>query len=114
MSWSLPIAALLFAVQTVPPRQAEMKETQPLPPSATVPAEVPEVFALPTTLRRELPELNLSVLAWNEEPAQRFVKINGERVGEGQVAVPGEEIWVREIRRQSVVIQYQSRFFILR
>lgn len=55
-------------------------------PSASVPgrpAVPPSVAELPAAERGQLPELKLTMHMWNQQPAQRFVILDGNRYGEG-------------------------------
>ena len=47
---------------------------------------------------------------WHADPAERFVLIGGRRVNEGDVA--GQQLWLREIRRDGLVLQFGDVFFV--
>lgn len=49
----------------------------------TAPPEALPVAMLDSTTRAALPPLKISMHVWNVEPAQRFVIIDGHRLGEG-------------------------------
>lgn len=92
--------------QDTPELLAAMRAAMP-----PVPEQVPDLDALPPDLRRQLPALRIEVHRWHADPAQRFVRLGGRRVMEGGVA--GQELWLREIRRDGVVMQFRNAFFVL-
>jgi hypothetical protein len=74
-----------------------------------LPAEIPAWESLPAEVRQELAALRIEVHRWHADPAQRFVMVGGRRVDEGGVL--GQELWLREIRPESVVVQYRKLIF---
>ncbi|MGI8560833.1 MAG: general secretion pathway protein GspB [Luteimonas sp.] len=68
-----------------PPPAAPAPPVSPVvrPPSATPGARMPTVAELPAEERRQLPAMKFSMHMWNEQPAQRFVILDGNRYGEG-------------------------------
>jgi len=66
---------------------------------------------LPDSIRAEVPEIKFSVLVFAADPADRFVLINGQRLGEGDSAQPG--LKVKEIRREGVVFSYRVYQFLV-
>lgn len=66
---------------------------------------------LPDSVRSDIPEIKFSVLVYAANPADRFVLINGQRLGEGDTAQPGLE--VREIRRDGVIFSYRLYQFLV-
>ena len=76
-----------------------------------VPEQVPALDALDPALRRQLPELRIAVHRWHADPDQRFVQIRDRPVREGDVV--GQELWLRQIRRDAVVMQFRGEFFVL-
>lgn len=77
-----------------------------LPP---LPAEIPSWESLPAELRQELSTLRIEMHRWHEDPAERFVMVGGRRVDEG--GVMGQELWLREVRPDGVVVQYRKLIF---
>lgn len=63
-------------------------------------------WELPQAQRAEFPELMLTVHFFAEQPADRFVLINGERYAEGQQVGPGVQLV--EIRRRGAVVEFGS------
>ena len=58
-----------------------------------------------------LPELNLQLISYSEDAAQRFVFINGFRYGQGQRVQNGPLIV--SISADSIVLRQQGRDFVL-
>ncbi len=68
-------------------------------------------WALPDAIRADVPEIKFSVLVYAKNPADRFVLINGQRLGEGDSSQPG--LVVKEIRRDGVVFSYRLYQFLV-
>ncbi|WP_181918811.1 general secretion pathway protein GspB [Wenzhouxiangella sediminis] len=74
---------------------------------------VPEylrAWELPLSVRRNLPELNLSIHVFSPNEAERFVLINGERY------VPGDaigEVNIVDISRDGAIVDFRSHRFLL-
>ena len=68
-------------------------------------------WELPDAVRSDVPEIKFSVLVYATDPADRFVLINGQRLGQGDSIQPGLE--VREIRRDGVVFSYRLYQFLV-
>jgi len=66
---------------------------------------------LPDAIRADVPEITFSVLVYAADPADRFVLINGQRLGEGDSLKPG--LVVKEIRRDGVVFSYRLYQFLV-
>jgi general secretion pathway protein B len=75
-------------------------------------SETVSFWALPDSVRERVPGLRMSVLVYAQEPEDRFVLINGERLVEGDEVVSG--LAVDEIRRDGVVFQYEYYRFLLK
>lgn len=108
------------------PLQAEPAAQPPAAESASVskpesgPAQVPiaptrpadalaMVWELPLATRRDLPPIAISMHVFAEDPAQRFIILNGERQTEG--AVVGGLI-LKEIRRDGAVFEFDGQRFL--
>jgi general secretion pathway protein B len=78
----------------------DSRETQPI-----------SYWELPDAIRNSVPEIKFSVLVYAKNPADRFVLINGERLGEGDSAQPG--LVVKEIRLDGVVFSYRLYQFLV-
>ncbi|HEY5775627.1 MAG TPA: general secretion pathway protein GspB, partial [Xanthomonadales bacterium] len=68
-------------------------------------------WELPDAVRSDIPVIKFSVLVYATDPADRFVLINGQRLGEGDSAQPG--LVVKEIRRDGVVFSYRLYQFLV-
>ena len=95
-------AAPAAAPPTTEPR--DTADTPRPPPSGD--DRVLDVAELDAGTRQALPPLKLSMHLWNEDPARRFVILDGRRLGEGDRI--GEASIVR-IERDGVLLQWQGR-----
>jgi general secretion pathway protein B len=68
-------------------------------------------WELPDAVRSDIPVIKFSVLVYATDPADRFVLINGQRLGEGDSAQPG--LVVKEIRRDGVIFSYRLYQFLV-
>lgn len=68
-------------------------------------------WELPDSIRTDVPEIKFSVLVYAANPADRFVLVNGQRLGEGDSLKPG--LLVKEIRRDGVVFSYRLYQFLV-
>ena len=75
-----------------------------------VPDTVPTWEELSADVRAQVPPLEIGMHRWHADPAERFVLIGGRRVNEGDVA--GQQLWLREIRRDGIVLQFGDVFFL--
>lgn len=110
-------------VSTAPAAAAPITSAPPAPaaPPAPVPAEtaaalpveplLPRLADLPAAERATLPPLKLSMHVFADEPAQRFVILDGRRQGEG--ASPAAGVVIEEIRRDGVVLSANGRRLLL-
>ena len=82
--------------------------TSKAPPPAGASAQ--PYAELPFSVRKSLPELRLSMHVYMADPSRRFVVLNDSRLTEGEKT--NDEIFVREIRPDGVVLEFQNqRFF---
>ena len=56
--------------------------------------------------RKQLPTLKLSMHMWNDTPAQRFVILDGQRLGEGDRI--GDAV-VEQITRDGAILDWNGR-----
>ncbi|GAB2489177.1 hypothetical protein GCM10027266_01100 [Arenimonas alkanexedens] len=78
------------------------------PPSAET---LPTLASLDAGTRAQLPPLKLSMHVFADEPAQRFVIVDGRRLGEG--ASPAAGVVLEEIRRDGLVISVNGQRLLL-
>jgi len=87
------------------------------PAAVAKPEDTPHVpdpigyWELPDAIRAEVPEIRFSVLVYANSPDDRFVLINGQRLGEGDTIEAG--LVVEEIRRDDVVLSYRLYQFLV-
>lgn len=88
-------------------------EGQPAAAPAAAPAleQLPAYWQLPYNVRKELPELKMSMHVYSATPAQRFVVLNGNRQVEGDEL--GGDVRVAEIRSDGVVLTYHGQRFLV-
>jgi len=83
--------------------------------SSTVDEYEPEMISywqVPEALREGLPDLRISVLVFAEQPENRFVLLNGERLREGEELPNG--LLLEEIRRDRAIFNYRNYRFYLK
>lgn len=85
----------------------------PAPAPAIIPAPVTEpadgtlrLSDLGREERQQLPALKLSMHMWNDTPAQRFVILDGQRLGEGDRI--GDAV-VEQITRDGAILDWNGR-----
>lgn len=107
-----------IAPPPVPPplNPSEKAPTAGAAPEAVAPAEppleqLPVYWQLPYNVRKELPDLKMSMHVYSATPAQRFVVLNGNRQVEGDEL--GGEVHVSEIRQDGVVLTFHGQRFIV-
>lgn len=85
----------------------------PAPPPAAAPpaaeAAIPRLAELPESTRRELPRLVISGSVYSDDPASRFVIINGEVMREG--GKPGADLVLEKIAPRELVLRFRGQRF---
>lgn len=76
-----------------------------MPPASTG-ADSIQLADLPADQRRQLPPLRMSLHMWDQDPARRFVIIDGARLREGDRI--GDAV-VAEINADSVLLDWSGR-----
>lgn len=120
-------AAVAEANRPPPPKpaaEAPPKAPPSLPPPVAAPPvaaaaappappleQLPVHWQLPYNVRKELPELKLSMHVYSVTPGQRFVVLNGNRQVEGDEI--GGDVHVAEIRTDGVVLTYHGQRFLI-
>lgn len=92
------VAAKLAPVPAAPPAPAPA-------PAADMP--IPRLAELPESTRRELPKLVISGSVYSDDPASRFVMINGEAVREG--AKLGPDLVLEQIGPRELVLRFKGQ-----
>lgn len=73
--------------------------------------EYVRVWELPLSVRRNLPDLQLNIHVFAEEPRERFVLVNGERFRTGDTLADG--VRLVEIRREGAIVDFRDYRFLL-
>lgn len=96
------------AVPVLP--SAALPSATPARPGGGVVAGLPDRAAL-LAAGTQVPEVNVSLHAWNRDPAARFVFVDGARAGEGSVLPSG--LRVEQITPDGTVLSWRgSRFLV--
>lgn len=85
-------------------------KTVSIQPAPHEPAPI-SYWELPDAIRADVPEIRFSVLVYAKNPEDRFVLINGQRLGEGDSSQPG--LVIKEIQRDGVVFSYRLYRFLV-
>jgi general secretion pathway protein B len=104
-----PSSATVATTPAAPPAAAALPEAPPAPrPPAPRPASDGRPMALSELdagSRKQLPALRMSMHMWNEDAGRRFVILDGQRVGEGDLI---GEAQVESITRDGVILNWQG------
>lgn len=87
---------------------------QAAPPAATPEQSEPgpvSYWELPQNVRDSMPELRITVMVYADEPADRFMLLNGQRVVEQETI---EGVKLEEIRRDGAVFRYRNYRFLVK
>ncbi len=98
-------AAIPPVEQSMPEIEDDEPEWQPQRPSHI------SYFELPVNIRQQLPELPISIRVYDEAPEKRFVIINRGRVTEGDSIPEASEVKLVEIKRDSLILEFQGYVF---
>jgi general secretion pathway protein B len=71
--------------------------------------EVVTLKDLPLSIQESLPAFNITVSVYSDDPASRIVKINSQKLQEGQYLTDGLKL--EEITRNGVIFSYQNYRF---
>ena len=80
-------------------------------PPADAADGLPGLGALPAADRATLPPLKLTMHVFAQDPAQRFVILDGQRLAEG--ASPANGVVLEEIRRDGLVLSVNGQRLLL-
>ncbi len=112
-----PVApAPVAAAAPPPPPPAQVASIAPPPaaqnPLPEVQPAVPLVYDLSYEIRRELPELDMSMHVYSADRAARFIVLNGKRLQEGSTAAESE-VQLVSISRTGAVLTFRGTQFLL-
>ncbi len=105
-----PASASPYLPPAPPPVPVAATPAPTPPPAPTVPAveaRIPRLAELPESVRRELPKLVISGSVYSEDPASRFVIINGEVMREG--GKPGADLVLEKIAPRELVLRFRGQ-----
>ncbi len=85
--------------------------TEPQQPLHSDVAEYVRVWELPLSVRRNLPDLDLTIHVFSPRENERFVLVNGERYIAGDVL--GQGVQLVDIRREGAIVDFRSHRFLL-
>jgi general secretion pathway protein B len=71
--------------------------------------EVPRIDQLPAWVMNELPSMSFSAHMYASDPADRWVRVNGQRMLEGDVI--DNKVKIVQIASQHVILNYQGHEF---
>lgn len=112
---AVPAPDPMAGTRPAEPPQTATPAAAPAPDasSASAPHEpaLPTVASLAAGERAQLPPLKLSMHVYAAEPAQRFVILDGQRLGEGASPAPG--LVLEHIRRDGLVLLVNGRRVLL-
>ncbi|RZL38064.1 MAG: hypothetical protein EOP35_06775 [Rubrivivax sp.] len=98
------VAATPAPAAATPPAAAAVPVPAPAPE-----ARIPRLAELPESTRRELPRLVISGSVYSDDPASRFVIVNGEVVREG--ARLGADLVLEQIGTREIVLRFKGQRF---
>jgi general secretion pathway protein B len=81
-------------------------------PAASAPPRIYALSELPDNIRRELPQLAIGSSMYSENPANRFLLINGQVFHEGDKV--GPELWLVEIKLKAAVLRFRDYRYTIR
>ena len=97
------VAALDSKAQDEPPAEEETK--------ITVKDDLPRVDQLPVRLLTRLPTMNFSAHMYASRPADRWVRVNGRQIGEGDWIA--DRVQIVNIEAQRVVLSFEDEIFTM-
>ena len=100
---SKPLASLMPVIKK------GIKVGAELPDRVPVKNDIPFLSELPYDVRRSVPKLTINVFVYSDDPQESFVMIDMVKVKTGQTIQEG--MVLKEIRPDSLVVDYQGRTF---
>jgi general secretion pathway protein B len=91
------------------PAPATAQTTPAASPGPAAEARIPRLSELPESTRRELPKLAISGSVFSDDPASRFVIINGEVAREG--AKLGADLVLEQIGPRELLLRFKGQRF---
>jgi general secretion pathway protein B len=103
--------SLAEPIERVTPNNIQVRRSPALTPptSATRSQDVPRIDQLPAWVMNELPSMSFSAHMYSSDPAERWVRVNGQRMLEG--ALIDNKVRIVQIASQHVILNYQGHEF---
>lgn len=92
-----------------PKRQTSDQPKRRIPSQDNKPDQPPLLRKMPPEFRRQVPELNINVFVYDENPQQRFVIIDMTKYTTGEKIAEGMQL--EEILADSLLVQYKGKKF---
>jgi general secretion pathway protein B len=92
------------------PTTSDKRVLSTLPPPE--PFRLYDFKSLPASVKENLPDINISVFVYSDDPSSRVVKINGHTVREGQELTDGLKL--EKIVPEGVIFKYEEYKFRVR
>lgn len=89
--------------------QILINQDRNLPSQQTKPQDVPRIDQLPAWVMNELPSMSFSAHMYASNPADRWVRVNGQRMLEGDLI--DNKVSIVQINSQQVILNYQGHQF---
>ena len=103
------------AAPPVRPADAAPTRSAAVLPAAKPASTEPRIYAtseLPENIRRELPQVVVGGSIYSNNPANRFLVINGQVFHEGDKL--GPELWLEQIKLKAAVLRYKDYRYTIR
>ncbi len=98
--------ALVAAVEQRISREAQLKTSDNTPVAEPAKSNTVRVNELPNSVRKQIPEISISMQVYSADPDSRFAIINGKRYVESDRIA--QNLILAEILRQGVILQYRQ------
>lgn len=104
---SMPTAATLTTVEPIATTESAPTLAEQATAEPELPPELKKLKEMPTDYRGNFPPIRVDVHAYDEQPARRFVMINGRKYREGEVLAEGPT--VVSIEEDGIVFNYNNQ-----
>jgi general secretion pathway protein B len=103
--------SLADPIERITPNDSQIRRSPALTPptSETRSQDVPRIDQLPAWVMNELPSMSFSAHMYSSDPAERWVRVNGQRMLEG--ALIDNKVRIVQIASQHVILNYQGHEF---
>ncbi|MEP7704177.1 general secretion pathway protein GspB [Paraglaciecola sp. 25GB23A] len=103
--------SLAEPIERITPNDSQIRRSPVLTPptSETRSQDVPRIDQLPAWVMNELPSMSFSAHMYSSDPAERWVRVNGQRMLEG--ALIDNKVRIVQIASQHVILNYQGHEF---